>query len=104
MKHTPYIQEVPTYKGETEIRICQSTTPLPQAHFAMVLMQHFALVSAEPDIMEDSAGRQKARMRTPAEIVSHARAIAEEAYRVFEQREWLVALPEPQARKNKDEL
>ena len=91
----PYLQEVRTYRGGTEIRICDAQRPDLVAQLAINIIDRWALVAAYPD-GEDSAGRQKLRLPTPEELVSRATAIAVEAYAVFGRCGLLIDLPEPQ--------
>jgi hypothetical protein len=63
-----------------------------KAEYAKHLMEHHATVCAVPD-GEDTAGRSKLRLQTPAEVVDRCVEIADRAYAEFEKRGWLVAVP-----------
>ena len=43
---------------------------------------------------EDKAGRQKLRVVAPDEVVERACELADQTFKQFEQRGWLVKLPE----------
>jgi hypothetical protein len=66
--------------------------PDDRARFAMVCVERWAMIAGEAD-GEDSAGRQKARRMTPAELVDHACSVASAAYDEFTKRGWLIASP-----------
>jgi hypothetical protein len=66
--------------------------PDPRAGFAMQIIERFALIAATPD-GEDSAGRQAMRLREPAEIASFASRVADAAFKEFQERGWLLAMP-----------
>lgn len=104
MKTTPHILEEPSYRGGTEIKICHRVHLNPEANFAAALMDHLAIVAGAPDIGEDSAGRAKIRLMTPAEVVERACEISRLAFEEFEKREWLTEIPAPKPQKLKDEL
>lgn len=57
----------------------------PIAEFALRCIERWAVVAAIPE-GEDSEGRQKLGMMPPNQVVSHAFACAEEAFRVIEER------------------
>lgn len=64
----------------------------PVASFAALLIEKWGMVMAAPD-GEDSAGRQKARALTPAEVVERACNTAEAAYATFRSKGWMVEVP-----------
>lgn len=59
-----------------------------RARLAMDCMARWAMICGEAD-GEDSRGRQKMRRMTPAELVSHACAVAEAADKEFKARGWV---------------
>lgn len=83
-----------SYKGRTEIVICQTEIPHPQAQLAGELMRHLAIVAAVPDGVDD-AGRQKVRLMTEAEVVERATKIADLAWAEYRKRNWLLDVPVP---------
>lgn len=68
----------------------------PEAAFAMHCIERWAMVAAEQD-GEDSAGRTRLRRMTPDEIVSHACDCADKAFAAFQERGWLVDVPDTQS-------
>lgn len=97
MKHI----EVKRY-GVTEIKICQTEVPHPQAQIANDLMKQLAIVAAVPD-GEDAAGRQKLRLMTPEEVVARATNIADLAWKEYRTRGWLLDIPLPTVEKEDSE-
>lgn len=77
---------------EYESKISNISHPNQRATLAMLLADHFSIVAAVPD-GEDSSGRQKCRLMTPTECTERACAIADELYNAFDQRGWLLTLP-----------
>lgn len=75
-----------------EIIIHRNVVPTNQAETALELARHLSIVAADVD-GEDTAGRQKLRLLTPAQVASRAAQIAEALWAEFEQRDWLLALP-----------
>jgi len=71
------------------------------ASIAVDLAKHLGIVSAQVD-GEDSVGRQKLRLLEPDEVADRACAIAQALVHGFNQREWLLHVPDPVPRK-KDE-
>lgn len=63
-----------------------------RATFALSCIEKWGMVAGEAS-GEDSAGRQKMRRATPAEIASHACDCAEAAFTEFEKRKWQFKLP-----------
>jgi hypothetical protein len=68
--------------------------PDERVAFAMAIIEKHALVAARAD-GEDSTGRQKGELLTPAEIVSKACDISERAFAEFEARGWRQLMPAP---------
>lgn len=64
------------------------------ADMAVEFAKHFAIVAATPD-GEDSAGRAKLRLSTPAEVVQRSCDIAEGLWNEFESRGWMFEVPLP---------
>lgn len=64
----------------------------PKAQLAIRLIERFGVI-AGMDGGEDSAGRQKAALMPPADVVERACSIADIAYDAFAQRGWLTKLP-----------
>ena len=83
-----------TYKGGTDIAICQTEIEHPQARLASELMRHLAIVAAVPDGV-DEAGRQKLRLMTEPEVVERATKIADLAWAEYRKRNWLLDVPLP---------
>jgi hypothetical protein len=83
-----------SYKGRTEISICQTEIEHPQARLASELMRHLAIVAAVPDGV-DEAGRQKLRLMTEPEVVERATKIADLAWTEYRKRNWLLDVPLP---------
>jgi hypothetical protein len=96
MKHT----KIETFRGRPEITIHDTEVAQPQALIAERLMSHLAIVAAMPD-GEDSSGRQKLRMMTPAEVVTRANDIADLAWKQWRQRNWLLDIPDLEPEKPK---
>ena len=90
MKYT----EKKTYKGATEIIICNSIALFPQARLAQDLMHNLAIAAAVPD-GEDSTGKQKMRQMTEMEVVYRATKISQIAFADFKLRGWILDLPMP---------
>ena len=88
-----YIEQK-TYKGATEIIVCNSIALFPQAKFAQDLMHNLAIAAAVPD-GEDSSGKQKFRQMIEAEVVARASKISEIAFADFRTRGWILDLPMP---------
>lgn len=63
-----------------------------RARFATVCIERWGMIVAQPD-GEDSTGRQKMRMTTPAEIVERACDCADAADLAFRKRGWALTLP-----------
>ena len=82
------------YDGSEQIVVFRRLVPNEPATLAIDLLARWGAVASEID-GEDSAGRQKGRLQTPAEIVERACNVAEAALAEFEARDWLVELPEP---------
>ncbi len=59
-----------------------------EASFAMELMRQMAMVAALPDGVDD-AGRQKARLMSPSEVVDRACEISELAIAHFRGNGWI---------------
>jgi hypothetical protein len=83
-----------TYKG-SEIYTYVTEQPNQEACFAIELMKHFAIVCATPDGYDD-AGRQKLRLMTEEEVVKRACDMADQAWKAFKSRGWLLELPAPE--------
>lgn len=64
----------------------------PRATFAMSCLERWGVVASEPD-GEDSAGRQKLRLLSVTDLVARACDTAEQAFKAFDQRGWLLAIP-----------
>ena len=88
-----YIEQK-TYKGATEIIVCNTIALFPQAKFAQDLMHNLAIAAAIPD-GEDSSGKQKMRQMTEMEVVARATKISETAFEHFRSRGWILDLPLP---------
>ena len=88
-----YIEQK-TYKGATEIIVCNSIALFPQAKFAQDLMHNLAIAAAVPD-GEDSSGKQKMRQMTEMEVVYRATKISQIAFADFSARGWILDLPMP---------
>lgn len=78
--------------SHNEIMIHETEALDLRAEFACKLLSHLAVVAAEID-GEDSAGRSKIRLMTPAELAQRACAIAQLSFEQFEMRGWIVRLP-----------
>lgn len=87
-------REIPTFRGGTEVLIFHTEVLNERAAMAYELMKHFAVGAAKVD-GEDGSGRQKFRLLTPAELAKRACDIAEDAFKEFQKRDWLVTTPEP---------
>lgn len=72
--------------------IHETMRPEIVASFAMVLIEKWGMVAAIDD-GEDSAGRAKIRLATPAEVVDRAAEVASLAMTEFEARGWISHLP-----------
>jgi hypothetical protein len=66
------------------------TSPDIRAALATQMAERWGLVAGEAD-GEDSAGRQKLRLLTPAELAKRSCEAAEALYKEFEARNWLVS-------------
>lgn len=64
-----------------------------RARYAMAFIERWAMIAGEPD-GEDTAGRQKTRRMTPEEISTHACECVKAAYKEFEDRGWIVGIPD----------
>lgn len=94
----PYIAEVETYRGATEIRIAPAETGTVECTIAERLITHFGAIACESD-GEDTSGRQKLRLMTPNELVARCFDIADVFCTAARQRGWLIPLPEPKLEK-----
>jgi hypothetical protein len=81
-----------TRYGGTHHEIMQLELPNAQSQFAMELMRHLAICAGAPD-GEDSSGRQKGRLMTPAEVVARAVEIADTAWLQFKEKNWILRVP-----------
>lgn len=81
------------YSGKKQVVVYTTTSLDEPARLAGVLIEKWALVAAAPD-GEDSAGRAKARLLTPEELVDRAIAVSERFYEVMRARGHLVDLPD----------
>jgi hypothetical protein len=77
-----------------ETIIYNKINPMHRATTALALLERWGMIAAEID-GEDSAGRTKARLMTPEEMVTRACDTANLVWDEFEKREWLLMLPEP---------
>lgn len=103
MNTKPEYIEVPGYRGETEIHVCDRVALHPQARLAADLMRHLSIAAGQED-GEDSAGRQKIRLMPPGDVAKRAVEIAAAAYAEFDDRGWLLEVPIPKPAKLKEEL
>lgn len=83
-----------TYKGGAEIFIHTMQKPGGIATLAGEFCCRWGMVAAKDD-GEDSAGRQRVKTLTPSEVVSRACEMASLLWAEFEQRGWLLTVPEP---------
>lgn len=81
------------YDLESEVRLYKTEVPNEVFTFAMLLIEKHAMVAGIED-GEDSAGRAKARIQSPEELVARSFKIAELAYNVARERGHIVALPD----------
>jgi len=83
-----------TYNGGPPATLLEHTTEqlTPKARLALEWAARWAMVAAEPD-GEDSAGRQKARRLTPAEISTHACDTVAAIWEEFRARGWILDTP-----------
>lgn len=81
------------YSEKRQVVLYQTETLDNVGRLAVVLIEKWALIAAEPD-GEDASGRQKMRMATPSELARRAFDIAEETWREARARGHLVALPD----------
>ena len=63
-----------------------------RAKIAINFAERWGMVAATPD-GEDSAGRQKLRMATTAEVSSRACDMVQAMFEEFEKREWVKKIP-----------
>lgn len=63
-----------------------------EAHFAMQIIERFALVAGD-DGGEDSAGRHKLRRMEASEIAEFACDIAGKSFEEFKKRGWIIDIP-----------
>ena len=92
---TKYIErEIDFRPGNTEVLLVETRVPIQVANFAKEISKHLAIAAAHPD-GEDSAGRQRMRLLTPVEAAARSCDIAEAVYREFDQRGWMLDIPEP---------
>ncbi len=89
-----HVQEVPTYRGGTEIRVHDDQWLIAKARFAADITIKMALCAVQPD-GEDSAGRQKGRLMDADALASRACDITEALWKEFERREWIESIPTP---------
>ena len=87
------------YKEYDQVCFFQLKATNAVASLAASLAERMALCAADLD-GEDSAGRQKVKLMTPAEIAVRACDIAAALWQQFEQRDWIMDLPEPQEKKD----
>ena len=64
----------------------------PEARFAMSCIERWGMVAARP-AGEDTAGRQKLEVSTPAEVVARACEMSRRAFAAFEEHGWILDLP-----------
>lgn len=79
--------------------ICQTARLNTPACIAVHLAEKFGLIAAVPD-GEDSAGRSKARLMTPPEMVERAAETAKLLWLEFQKRDWILEVPLPTERHN----
>uniref|UniRef100_A0A6H1ZB18 Uncharacterized protein n=1 Tax=viral metagenome TaxID=1070528 RepID=A0A6H1ZB18_9ZZZZ len=77
-----------------EVSIYHTKFPNLRAVLASELLARWGLVVARPD-GEDTAGRQKAALMSPAEIVERACNVADLAISEMEKRDWFLEVPAP---------
>jgi hypothetical protein len=75
--------------------------PYTIAKVAIEMVEKWGPVAAVPD-GEDSAGRQKLRMQTAAELAVRACETAAALWKEFEHRGWFFEMPLPIPRKEKE--
>lgn len=81
----------PRYSGDP-VSIQHQAVPNACASYAMDLAKHFALVAGIPD-GEDTSGRQRLRLATPAEVASRACQVAEILFQQMGDRGWYHQVP-----------
>jgi len=81
------------YHGKKSVVAYETETLDHVGRLACVLVEKWGMVVAIPD-GEDSAGRQRMRLPTPAELSSRALDIAETLMAVLRARGHVVALPD----------
>lgn len=64
----------------------------PRAEYALQLARHFALVSGEPDGVDDT-GRQKFKLLSAAQVAERACAVAQAMYDEIEGKGWALPVP-----------
>lgn len=82
-----------SYDGSKEVEIYQDSILSDEARFASQLIERWGLVAAMPD-GEDSAGRQKMRLPTPAELVFRAMTMAETFFIHAKERGHVITVPD----------
>jgi hypothetical protein len=79
--------------GDKEVVVYHSESPDYEAALAFSFIERWGMVTAVPD-GEDSAGREKARLLTPSEVVDRAFMIAALALAEARKRDLMQTLPD----------
>jgi len=77
-----------------EVTVYHTKYPNLRASLATELLTRWGFIGAAQD-GEDSAGRQKAKLMSPAEVVIRACEIADLAITEMENRGWFLEVPKP---------
>lgn len=80
------------YQGPAAWAINKREMMTPEAEFAWHFIEKWGMVAGVPD-GEDSAGRQKLRVATPAEIVQRATETAEGFWQAIQAKGWVQDIP-----------
>ena len=87
--------EVEKYRDETsKIALFTTVHLAPVAKLAVSMLERWGCVTADTD-GEDSAGRQKWKHQDVKVLVKKACDIAEEAFKEFRERDWVLDIPVP---------
>lgn len=89
------------WAGYEVARLHRTHEPVTVAKIAVEMATRWGIVAAAPD-GEDSAGRQKARLRTADELAVAACETAQALWLEFHTRGWLVEVPFPKRVKKTD--
>ena len=86
--------ERPHWQGGTDVIACQTSILSEEGECAFHFMKQLAIATCVPD-GEDSSGRQKFRLMTPAEVTQRAIEMSAQLWDDAAAAGWTLQLPTP---------